>query len=282
MSKIYDNLTPELLKEVQKIELEMLILIDKICKENDINYTLCGGTLLGAIRHKGFIPWDEDVDIDMLREDYEKFLKIAPKYVEEKYFLQNYKTDQYCLNIGFTKLRKNGTLLESEGQRHLDRHKGICIDIFPIDIVPENETYRKMQMKLLLIIQRIVAMKLKWNYYNDSKSKKIFKQSMSILLTPLSIKQLGYIREKISRMYEKTGSNLRTNTYSEIVYDKFTHRENMYKEKVLVEFENNFFYAPKKWDEYLTKLYGDYMKLPSIEERDSSQHNVIRISVGER
>ncbi len=117
----------------QKVMLEILLEIHRICEKHNIPYTLIAGTLLGAVRHKGFIPWDDDCDIAMMREDYERFLLVAPKELSEDYFLQTKQTDK-CYPLNFAKVRKNNTVLIETGETGEENyHHGIFVDIFPFD-----------------------------------------------------------------------------------------------------------------------------------------------------
>ena len=122
----------ENIKEMQKIELEMLLEVDRICKKFNIRYFLIAGTLLGAIRHKGFIPWDDDIDIIIPLNDYIKFCKVAEKELNKNYFLQNYKTDFTAM--WYTKIRKNNTTAIQANHKNKLHHQGIWIDIFPLII----------------------------------------------------------------------------------------------------------------------------------------------------
>ena len=134
----------ELLRKLQLMELEMLIEVDRICRKYDIQYFLDGGTLLGAVRHDGFIPWDDDADIIMLHEEYEKFYNACKKELNtERFFLQDYRTDKHYL-WGFAKMRRNGTTFLREGQEHVKCHTGVCIDIFYCDNVPDNPMLRRL------------------------------------------------------------------------------------------------------------------------------------------
>ena len=125
------------LRELQLVELEILLEVDRVCRENGIEYFLDGGTALGAVRHGGFIPWDDDIDIGMTRENYEKFLEIAPEKLKNDYFLQTRKTDKKAPYM-YAKVRKNGTVFMEWNKRNLDMHHGIYIDIFPYDNVPDD------------------------------------------------------------------------------------------------------------------------------------------------
>ena len=118
------------LRKLQLTEIEVLDEIVRICKKHKLQYFLLAGTCLGAVRHSGFIPWDDDIDIGMPREDYEKFLNIALDELDEKYFLQYYKTDENYY-LGFAKVRKNNTSFITKGFEKKKGHQGFFVDIFP-------------------------------------------------------------------------------------------------------------------------------------------------------
>lgn len=143
---------PEELKRLQGCALEIASEIHRICKELDIGYFACGGTMLGYVRHGGFIPWDDDIDVGMLRADYERFLKEAPELLDNnRFFLQTRTTDPKIPYL-FSKVRMNNTLYITEYNQYRDFHKGICVDIFPFDEVPnlasEQEAFKKKIIKL--------------------------------------------------------------------------------------------------------------------------------------
>lgn len=125
------------LRELQRTQVEILEIVDDLCKQNHISYSLYAGTLLGAVRHKGFIPWDDDLDICMLRSDYERFLKCWKENPVKEYLLQNKETDP-DFTQSFSKIRKDHTTFLQPGEEPYKYHKGIFIGIFPIDRVPKT------------------------------------------------------------------------------------------------------------------------------------------------
>ena len=160
----------ENLKEHQSVMYEMLKEVARICRKNNITYMLFAGTMLGAVRHKGFIPWDDDLDILMLRREYEKFLKIAEKDLNlEKYYLQKEFSPHWPMF--FSKLRCNGTAcIERYVPKDEDTHMGVYIDIFPCDNLHENKIMRKLQFAASKIV---IANSLgKRGYLTNSKLKK--------------------------------------------------------------------------------------------------------------
>lgn len=149
-------LTQEELKQLQRIELEMLIEFDRICRKCGISYSLDGGTLLGAVRHKGFIPWDDDIDVIMLRKEYQKFRKACETELDiERFFLQDYKTDP-AYRWGYAKLRRNGTSFVREGQEHIRQHDGVFIDIMVADNVPDEPVKRRLHYAGCVLVRKLM------------------------------------------------------------------------------------------------------------------------------
>ena len=149
------SMEKETLKKLHEVEVEILDEFVRICKKQKLQYFLYYGTLLGAVRHNGFIPWDDDLDVAMPREDYEKFIKMAKEELNDNFYIDNKDTnDEYYLN--FTKLRKKNTIFEQDFQVNYDGPKGIWIDIFPIDeSKKENSIKLQIQQKLNYIIYSI-------------------------------------------------------------------------------------------------------------------------------
>ena len=133
------------IKDLQNVELEILLEVDRICKKHGVKYFLVSGTLLGAVRHKGFIPWDDDIDICMPVSDYRKFCKIAQEELGENFFFQSYETDFY--DRWFAKIRKNNTTCIEKVYENSRLHQGVWIDIFPLIGVKNNEEWLKKTTK---------------------------------------------------------------------------------------------------------------------------------------
>lgn len=149
----------EILRKVQLAQLDMAKEVKRICNKYNINYFMDSGTLLGAVRHKGFIPWDDDLDFGMLREDYEKFLKVAPTELNSKYFLQTWKNDD-GFPYGFSKIRKKNTIYIEAIDQKTSGHKELWIDIFPYDVYPDDVDCRKEQGKKLMKYRYTLMMKV--------------------------------------------------------------------------------------------------------------------------
>ena len=140
-------MTKETIDRIQQIEFDIMQQIDSICRAHDLTYFAIGGSVLGAVRHQGFIPWDDDIDIGMPRKDYEEFLKYASEELPKGYFLQTFFTEKKS-PFYFAKVRKDNTKFVEYYLRDLDIHQGLFVDIFPFDNVPVNESTKKLHYKL--------------------------------------------------------------------------------------------------------------------------------------
>lgn len=241
--------------------LEILIEIDRVCKENDIKYFLDSGTALGAIRHNGFIPWDDDIDIGMLRSDYEQFLKIAPSSLKAAYFLQTRETDKEYNKL-HAKIRKNDTVLLEAENENIQMHHGIFIDIFPFDRIPKR--FSRFFIWLNQVYQRMYV----YNFVKNSDQR----TKLKIFISGIFVgKKPQRTFDKLCKMFNKTSaSGLISYNYSfneHYVFDKKNFDDIVEK-----NFEGSFFMLMNGYDEYLRIMYGSYMELPPIEKRVN--HNV--------
>lgn len=252
------------LKELQKIELEILLDVDRFCREHGLRYFLGEGTLLGAIRHNGFIPWDDDVDIIMPRRDYNKFLELAPKLLAPKYEVQHFTTVENYWSP-FIKIR---SLAENQKYRqghiaHLTKHNGALIDIFPLEYVLEPGSLRlKAQEFRIRFFRRTLIVKLGLEKPDSYKGRIFF-----FVGKLYSVKRIHRILDKEFNRYNDKERPYVGNLAS---YHKLEHMvvpASVYKESIGHEFEGHLLPVPKEYDLLLKTIYGNYMELPPEDER---------------
>lgn len=263
------QLTKQQLKKIQNLELNVLKKFDSLCNNYNIPYTLAGGTLIGAIRHKGFIPWDDDIDVYVLRNDFEKIRKNFPKELKNTdYFYQTNQTDQDYF-YPFDKIRINGTIFEETFLSNHNIHQGVYIDIFPIDIIPDNKVLSTFQY----LKYRVLRLALMSKYINISArngKKKLFAYLINFLFKEISLKSLYSMSEKVAKKYDFDNNNYRRiRNLNSIGSDgiKETYNIKCIQHLKKVQFENCNFYISKYYDYMLRKIYGDYMKLPPASHR---------------
>ncbi len=246
-----------ILKAHQKVLLSMLKELDRICRKHDIRYMLFAGTALGAVRHAGFIPWDDDLDVIMLRDDYEKFLKIAEKELPEEYFLQKEFSEHWpCF---FSKIRKNNTAcIEKTIPKDPLQHQGIYIDIFPCDRLSNCGLMRRVQF----IASKIVIAKALYQrgYLTNSRCKKIVMRICSVLPSKPFLYLTKLPQKKNSRMVHAFFSG-------SVKYREGIYPAEWFEERKLMAFEDAEFFVSSSVEQMLTCLYGDYMTLPPEAER---------------
>lgn len=269
-------------KSIQSIQLELLVKLDSICKKYKINYFLFGGTLLGAIRHQGFIPWDDDIDVCMLRNDYERFIGICTQNeLGCKYFLQNNLTDKSSI-IQFSKLRRNNTVMEMSNEVSASSHKGIWIDIFPLDNVSEDPKKQKKQYRDFNFFYTILTSRVKSRASTASSfSKRIARFSMFFLNKFISKKTLDKKLHKIMCRYDDYQSiyvNHLSNGTGGNRMKRFLMKKSYFDSAVPALFEGKLFPCPSNYKEILTTCYGDYMSLPPENER-TSHHSIVRLEI---
>lgn len=261
---------PELLR-IQETELEILIKFDEVCRESGLEYFLDAGTLLGAVRHGGFIPWDDDIDVGMPRRDYDKFLEIGQKRLGDSFFLQSRETDGNC-PFSFAKIRKRGTTFLEWNKRSIRMNHGIWIDIFPYDCLPEEgkAEYTNECLKLdnILVTKMIpdraaqptrslkwlagmIARRLKHYAYTGVSSDKLDRRISEAYRRYLYLEDEGGCKSFTCHAYCAP-------------YD-FPRDVMLPAGRVL--FEGHEFYAPHDTDKFLRILYGDYWKIPPESER---------------
>ena len=263
------------LKELQQVELDILKEFIRVCNELNVKYFLDSGTLLGCIRHGGFIPWDDDIDISMPREDYEIFLKKGQKLLKDKYFLQTYKTDpEYTM--GFAKIRNSETTFIESSVKNLKINHGVYIDIFPLDGYNDKNKIRNFLNKKVFALYNLQINK-KYDFKIVHKNN--INQKLALILSNLlyggkSVSSLLEKKEKIAKKYSINDTGkvycFFYNTTTDLKMDS-----SIFEEGITKKFENIDVIVPKKYDEYLKIMYGDYMTLPPKEKRIAHHYNEV-------
>ena len=262
---------------IQKIQLAYLLEVDRICRKHNIKYFLGGGTLLGAIRHKGFIPWDDDSDIMMLREDYDKFCEIAASELPANMTFQSSKTDKNCF-YEFAKLRIDGTTFATGfAKEHKSMHNGIAFDIFCHDKTANSKLGQKVHLAMTIFTRALVFNK--WNHRkteNGSKIQTAF-TNFCVRLFPLRF-SLWLMNHTISFFKRKKNAKFLYDGMGRNVYNG-VFPANLLDRVVYIDFEGYMLPVPEKYDEYLRFLYGDYMELAPLSTRLGC-HEILLCDIG--
>jgi len=255
------------LRQIQMLELEIAKEFKRICEQNNIPYFLIGGTLLGAVRHKGFIPWDDDMDVGLMLEDYNRFIDCAKTQLDPRFLLQTWNDgDDY--GYVYAKLKMKDTLAVETICTDLNMDKGVWLDIFPYGTYNEEIACSKKYGIQLKVLSRFLLIK------KGYQLNKITKNSLSRLINGI----LKFGSFFVSRKYlQKKLENLlinKTNLRGEWVYQwdgtytgRFVFPKQIFSELEEMQFEDEIFFVPKGYKRYLEIAYGDYMKLPPVEER---------------
>lgn len=258
MAQYYDYvLNDEELLKLQNVLKETLEYIDKFCFENDIKYFLVAGSALGAARHKGFIPWDDDLDIGMMRDDYDRFINLSNK-ISDEYFLQTNKSEKKYTNF-HAKLRVENSIFPQWYSKEY-KHRGIQVDIFPFDYIPSKKENAKLWINFVQFVRKVVDLRL--NGYNSNESLK--RKIAYYILLPLNKGICNRFFDAICRTFNrKKTKNITCHSFCIIRKKRnLIFPINCVLPPTTTIFEGKNFLTVNNPDIYLTIHYGDYMTPP--------------------
>ena len=263
-----EKMTAISLDEAKKIELDILLYFADFCEKHNLRYFLAYGTLIGAVRHKGFIPWDDDIDVNMPRTDYNKLLQIFNAEKDnETYYLVN--PQESMARHTMAKIIDTRTVKIETGIKY-SKPIGIDIDIFPLDGIPENESvYEKWYRKLTRVYRHYWYKCLKW-------TKGSWKINVRVLaFKPFAISKKNALKKamKLHDLYPYEGSKYVGAIESSVNGKGNRCRKECFDDFIIFEFEKYKFKCPVGYHEVLTNIYGDYMKLPPVEKQVTHHKN---------
>lgn len=258
------------IRKYQMSQLKLLDYFDCICREMQLKYFLVFGTLLGAIRHKGFIPWDADIDVAMYRTDYEALRSYFIKQPNPDLYYEHYENEKNHISPhAILKIKGTHVVFGNKSLRKIEqKNDGIYIDIFPIDNIKDPDLSEIEQVKKIIDLRRLVYLKTAIDYdHTNNRLKEFGKILVSLALSPISYYSLNAKTDKIMNMYNDTQTD-----YVGILTDPLVYRKQLYPRNVFgsgkeAEFEGHSFFVPSEPEQFLAIRYGDYMKLPPESER---------------
>lgn len=263
-------MTQEELKLMSELQLDIMDEVHRVCVEYGITYYIIAGTLLGAVRHTGFIPWDLDIDIAMPREDYDRFKEIAGSALAIKY---TYLDHENCKNY----YRPHALVVRNDTRVHLKYDHlnpkmfdlGVYIDIFPLDQAPDAEKLRDAHAKKLKRIRWFKDLRIPY-CYSYKAWRRFVHRTVSLLVSWIPLRAINRRQQKLMQKYRSQQTKCLCSMASQYSYRKQCMSKDIYGTPVLLEFEGRQYYAPREYVQYLTRLYGDYMQLPPVEKRQAN------------
>lgn len=256
------------MKKVWAVQLDLLEKFEDVCRRHGLRYFASGGTLLGAIRHKGYIPWDDDIDVMMMRDDYDKLLAVADEEFAAPYFFQTpYNDDKY--SRGHAQLRNSNTtaVLASE-QGCYPFNQGVFIDVFPADAIPDDEKARAAQCRRILFCEKLLNLTVR---YPSNRNKSALKSLLHILASPIPYRWICKQKDKACARYNGQGM-----THVGMISflpqeERLYFPTDAFAEVQTVPFEYTTIDIPAGYDVLLSHQYGDYLTM----KQENSYHGGI-------
>lgn len=251
-------------RELQAIGLDILKELSRICQKNNIDFYMAEGSLLGAVRHNGFIPWDDDVDVAMLREDYDRFIAIASCELSDNYVLQHHSTmDNYWLPFAKIRLKTDSTKYRQAHVAHLTEYNGPFIDIFPLDTLPKKGGLSQRLNEVKIKFTRgMITRKLKCKPHRDISGAIAYFCSKFY-----SVKKLHKKLDRLHTKMNRADNQWVVNWESAYGIARETFPKESFSKVILTPFADTQMPVPQGYDTILKTTYGDYMTLPPVEEQ---------------
>lgn len=280
-TKDKDNQNTDTLRKLQLVELKALDEVKRICELHNLKYFLIAGTLIGAIRHKGFIPWDDDIDIGMMRSDYDKFIEYCKTDLDtEHFFLQTSSTEKGNADFELARIRINGTKFVEEHRKDLPLHNGIFVEVFPYDDLPDNDLHSFFYGNYFIMLKKAAGVRLGYHYGKNSKIKKLI---LAIITFFSKITPLDKLVQKLNNYhlkYQNPNSKWVFLIAGGTSFKKERHLRKTVTELTTTEFDGKPYPIPKDYDTFLREQYGDYMTPPPDDKRVNDYHKIVEIDFG--
>lgn len=263
LSNVPQSMPASDLWQLQLIQLELLLEVNRICNKCGIRYCIIAGTLLGAVRHGGYIPWDDDADVAFLRPEYEKFTQACQSELDSTrfYFQDHNNTPGY--RWGYGKLRRKETLYLRQGQEHMPYPSGIFIDIFPLDNVPNSPTARRFHNMVCTGIRKML-----WSEVGRRVEKNFWLRGLFSVLSLIPLRMIFAVYDQLKDFLNRKPTDLvRILTFPTPDNGYYGYYRHWYENLAPIVFEGHEFPGIRDYDEYLTFKFGDYKTMPPLEQR---------------
>ena len=273
--KLMMELSGNVQKVVQEVQLDLLNQLIRVCEKHHLRFYPCGGTLLGCIRHEGFIPWDDDIDVDMPRKDFDKLCSLAAAEFQSPVFLQTAESDPGYFS-GHAKLRNSSTTEIIPEDMMFDYDKGIFIDIFPLDHIPDNSIRADWHCVQLFLLRNLIILGSPAYYaYPHKMIVRLFHPVCELLYRKATLRKLNQIYERLCRKYSGHKKARRIAPVSAFPLRKAVRWEpELFESFEYKRFESISLPVPASYDTILCRQFGDY-RTP---KREKSQHTIVFVS----